>query len=90
MFPTFLTLAQATQASLSTWHPTTLWEYLLTVVMWGVVGIVTLLIGFKLFDWSTPKIKFATIGESHTAIAILVAGFLLAVGLILHAAISIQ
>ena len=44
MFPTFLTLAQATQASLSTWHPTTLWEYLLTVVMWGVVGIVTLLI----------------------------------------------
>jgi uncharacterized membrane protein YjfL (UPF0719 family) len=48
-------------------------------LVFGFIGIVLLLLGFKLFDWLLPKVDFQQEMKGNpTAVAIIVAAFLLA------------
>lgn len=60
-----------------------LWPGPLMAVIYGIVGIVLLILGYKLFDWITPKIHVQKeLSEKNTAVAIVVAALLLGVAYI--------
>lgn len=53
-------------------------------LIFGFVGILLLLLGFKLFDWMLPKIDFQeTLDEQPIAIAIVIASFFISLALII-------
>jgi putative membrane protein len=58
-------------------------EVVLTVIF-GVLGIVLTVFGFKLFDWMTPKIDVEReLTEKHNiAVAIVIAAIILGVSLV--------
>ena len=60
----------------------------LDVAIFGVLGIVLLLAGFKVFDVMTPKLNFqAELGEKkNLPLALVIAAFLLAIAIITYAA----
>jgi putative membrane protein len=62
---------------------------LLAMLVFGLLGIVLLLIGYKLFDAITPGLNFQKeLGEKHNiAVAILVAAFILGISAIIVASI---
>ena len=63
---------------------------LFKTVVFGIVGIVILLIGYKVIDMATPFAINKEIAEDdNTAAGVLAAGMLVAIAVILHAAISI-
>jgi len=45
------------------WHPTNMYEALLSAICFGAVGIIMAVLGFKLFDWITP----GNLGEEITS-----------------------
>lgn len=58
--------------------PENFWVGLQGSVIFGVIGIVMLLAGFKLFDWILPKIDFQdSMKENPVAAAIVVGSFFL-------------
>ncbi len=60
-----------------------LWPGPLMAVIYGIVGIVLLILGYKLFDWITPQIHVQKeLSEKNTAVAIVVAALLLGVAYI--------
>ena len=73
---------------------TPLLEYLFDFRRWGLVGVsflVSLMIGVALFhimDRLTPKIPFVSINKSPEAVGVYVFGYLVFLGLILHAALT--
>jgi len=76
-------------ALLGQWHPTTMNEAILSVIVFGLIGIFLALVGFKLFDWITP----GNLGEEITkknnlAAAILAGAVVIGIGIIVHAAIG--
>jgi len=65
----------------------------IAVFAFGIVAIVVLAIGYKVFDKMTPKAQFEEeITKGNTAMAILVAGILIAIAIIVasigHAVLS--
>lgn len=71
-----------------------IWSYIFNFRTWGLLAasfLVSLLIAIALFhlvDWLTPKIPFTSISRSPEAVGIYVFGYLVLLGLILHAALS--
>ena len=57
------------------------WFGFLGAVLYGVLGLGLILLGFKLFDWITPKMDIQKeLAEKHNvAVAIVVAAILLGV-----------
>ena len=61
----------------------TLWPGPLLAVIYGLIGIILLIVGYKLFDWVTPQIHVQKeLYEKNTAVAIVIAALLLGVAYI--------
>lgn len=54
-----------------------IWLYLFTNLMNGLMGIILLIGGYKIFDWLTPKWDFSHIIENgNIAGAVIIASFI--------------
>ena len=61
---------------------------LLATAIFGLLGIALLVLGFKVFEWATPKLDVEKkLQEGSVAVAITVAGLLIAIAMIVAAAI---
>lgn len=61
---------------------------LVAALIYSFLGIIVLMIGFKIFDWITPFSLNREIEEkNNTAAGLIVAGIMIALGLIVAAAI---
>ena len=66
-----------------------MWESIGMAALFGGVGIIMSMIGYKLFDLIETRIDFADeIKKGNTAVAILVAGFLLGICFIIGRAVG--
>lgn len=84
-----LPAASASAADLppSTWHPQSLGGALGIMVLFAAVGIVTAVVGYKIFDRCTPGDLHKEIFENrNVAAAILAAAVILGMSLIITAA----
>lgn len=71
------------------WHPSNMYEALLSAVLFGAVGIVMAVVGFKLFDWITPGHLGSEItSKSNIAAAILAGAVVIGISIIMAAAIG--
>jgi putative membrane protein len=86
-----LTLASITtsQAQEVGWHAKSLGDALLNTALFGVVGVVMLLVGFKIFDKAVTHLDLEKeIQKGNLAAAIVGAAVLIALALILSTAMS--
>jgi putative membrane protein len=62
------------------WPPNSLWSAVLAAVLFGIVGIVLTALGFKVFEWITPKMDVEKeLAERNVAVAIVAAAFILGI-----------
>ncbi len=83
--------APALQATaVSPWQARSVGEALLAATAFGLVGLVLILIGFKAFDWITPKIDVQRelTENKNIAVAIVVAALIIAVAIVISKAIA--
>lgn len=81
------TNAQAENLTTPTWHPQTLGQAILNMLLFAAIGIVAAIVGFKVFDKCTPGDLAREIVENkNVAAAILSAAVILGVSLIVAAA----
>ena len=60
-----------------------LWPGPLVAAIYGLIGIVLLLLGYKLFDWLTPQIHMQKeLMQNNIAVAIVVGSLLLGIAYI--------
>lgn len=58
-------------------------------VLFAVLGFILLFVGYRVFDWMTPTDLNSDVFEKgNVAAALLAAGFLIALAIVIHAAIS--
>ena len=71
------------------WHPSSFGAAILSATTFGLLGMLLTLLGYKIFDWLTPKIEVQKqLAENHNiAVAIVVAAVILAVAIVTAAAI---
>src|ERR1700722_1735846 len=80
------TYAAATDGS---WHPTSLGEAVLATFIFGLLGIVLAIIGFKLFDMVTPfNLEKEMCENKNIAVGILCGGIVLGICWIVAASMS--
>lgn len=72
------------------WQARSVGEALLAAAAFGLVGLVLILIGFKAFDWITPKIDVQRelTENKNIAVAIVVAALIIAVSVVISKAIA--
>ena len=71
------------------WTTTTFEMSLLAAAAFGLLGIVLLLIGFKVFEWLTPKLNVEEeLAKGNVAIGIAVGAVALGISLIIVRAIG--
>ena len=76
-------------ASGDAWHPTTLPEAVLSTFIFGLLGIVLAIIGFKLFDLITPfNLEKEMCENKNIAVGILCAGIVIGICWIVAASMS--
>jgi len=76
-------------AQVGEWHAKNLGEALLYTALFGVVGIVLVFAGFKLFDKAITKIDLeAEISKGNIAVAVLSGSAIIAIAIIIAAAMS--
>ena len=63
---------------------------LLATAIFGLVGIALMLVGFKVFDWMTPRIDLEKeLGENrNVAVAIVIASVMIGIAIVIAAAMS--
>ncbi len=63
---------------------------LLATAIFGLVGIGLMLLGFKMFDWMTPKLDLEKeLGENkNVAVAIVIASVIIGISIVIAAAMS--
>jgi putative membrane protein len=73
--------------SLFTWPPHTFAGGVVSTLIFGLLGIVLTVFGFKLFDWLTPRIDVEReLAQNHNiAVAIVVAAVILGVSIVVAA-----
>lgn len=60
-----------------------------TSIIFGLVGIILLIFGYWFFDMILTKIDFnEELKKNNTAIAIVIAGFMIAIGIIISGVVS--
>ncbi len=85
---TIASVASAQDAVTTTGVGAQYFEGILSAVIYSIVGIIVLLVGFKIFDKATPFNLNKEIAEDNNAAAgIALAGMLIALGVIVAAAI---
>lgn len=71
------------------WHAGSMSEALLSAALFGALGIIMAIIGFKLFDWITPgNLGEEITAKSNIAAAILAGAVVIGVSIIMAAAIN--
>ncbi len=62
---------------------------ILSTLIFGVIGILLTVLGFKLFDWMLPKVNVETeLAEHHNiAVAIVMAAVILGISIVVAATI---
>ena len=76
-------------AQIGEWHAKNVGEALLYCALFGVVGIVLVFIGFKVFDKAIAKIDLeAEVAKGNVAAAILSGAAIIAIAIIIAAAMS--
>ena len=62
---------------------------LLWAVIFGVVGIVLIIAGYRIFDWVSPIDVEKELSEKHNiAVAIVCAAVIIGIAIVIHAAIA--
>jgi uncharacterized membrane protein YjfL (UPF0719 family) len=72
------------------WQPQTFTMALTGACAFGILGIALMIVGFKAFDWITPKINIQKeLAENHNmAVAIVIASIILGIAILLHAVLA--
>ena len=71
------------------WYPHTFGESLLSTAAFGGLGLVLLLLGYKLFEWITPHVHIEQeLAQKNTSVAVVVAALLLGLSYIIARTIS--
>ena len=71
------------------WNLEALGPSLLAAAVFGLLGIALLAVGFKVFEWITPKLNVEEeLGKGNVAVGIVVAAVILGVSLIVVRAIG--
>ena len=64
-------------------------NYLISILISLVVGLVGFLAAYKLFDWLTPGVNFADqLNADNRSVAIFLAGLFIGLGILLGSAIK--
>lgn len=64
-------------------------NYLGSIALSLVAGLVAFIVAYKIFDWLTPEIHFAEqLREGNRAVAIFLAGLFIGLGLLLGNAVK--
>jgi uncharacterized membrane protein YjfL (UPF0719 family) len=64
-------------------------NYLVSIAISLVVGLVGFLLAYKLFDWMTPGVNFSDqLNQDNRSVAIFLAGLFIGLGLLLGSAIK--
>lgn len=72
-----------------TWNFEAMGASLVAAALFGILGIALLALGFKVFEWITPKVKLEEeLGKGNVAVGIVVAAATLGVALIVVRAIG--
>jgi putative membrane protein len=72
-----------------TWRPTTFGQALYSTFAFGVIGLVLGLLGYKLFDWMTPRMHVEhELAEKHNlAVAMVISAVIIGSCIVVAAAI---
>lgn len=71
------------------WHPDSFEMSLLAAAAFGLLGIALLALGFKVFEWITPKLNVEEeLTKGNTAVGVAVGALLIAISLIVLRAIG--
>ncbi len=72
------------------WQPDTFAMAVVSASVFGLLGIVLILLGFKLFDWITPRINLEVeLAENkNIAVAIVVAAMIVGISVVLAAVVG--
>jgi putative membrane protein len=70
------------------WPATSLWQALLYTIVFGVLGILLVAFGFKVFDWLLPKVdvEVELAERQNMAVGIVVAAVVLGISAVIIAA----
>jgi putative membrane protein len=83
------TILAQTDPAADPWHFQKIAQGLLLTTAYGALGIVLLFLGFKVFEWITPRVDLEKeLAEKNMAVAVAVAAMLLALGFIIAHTIS--
>ena len=75
--------------SLLAWAPNTMLEAVTSTAIFGAIGIVLSIIGFKLFDWITPTVSFDDeLRKGNVAVGILCGAIILGICHVIASALS--
>ncbi len=74
--------------SLLAWAPVTMAEAVTSTIIFGVVGIVLSIAGFKLFDWITPVSFDKELEKGNVAVGILCGAIVIGICHVIAAALS--
>ena len=65
------------------------WNSFLWAIIYGVMGIVLTIAGYKIFDWVTPiNVEKELSERQNIAVAIVAAAVIIGIAIVMHAAIS--
>jgi putative membrane protein len=71
------------------WVPQTIAEALISTAAFGGLGLVLLLLGYKLFEWITPNVHIEQeLAQKNVSVAVVVAALLLGLSFIIAKTIS--
>ncbi len=67
------------------WHPDSFAMAITSTLVFGLIGILLTALGFKIFDWITPKIDVEKeLAEKHNlAVAIVVAAIIIGISIVM-------
>ena len=77
-----------TEFFLLAWVPNSLPEAVGSTAIFGLVGIVLSIIGFKLFDWITPVSFDKELEKGNIAVGILCGAIVIGISLVIAAALG--
>ena len=87
MWPSF---ALFLMGQAQTWRPESFGVAVVSTLVFGLIGVLLALVGYKLFDWLTPRVHVEReLAEKHNiAVAIVIAAVVLGISHVVAAAIA--